>query len=147
MTIPLLQRLIHENADVGMDSYILAIKEDVEALLNSFSAEYDWHADYHELNRSLLNFGMHNYLKKNYNSLANHAELCADIKRLLELKEPRLQNLNITAFDESDTSHLILYVRITAEVRRRQQTKKTQEAKSVVMESQLDPLNMSFKLL
>jgi type VI secretion system lysozyme-like protein len=139
---PLLQRLIATGADqISREDYLVSIKQDVEALLNTFSADYVWGKELAQLNHSLLNFGISNYLKKNYNGLSNQALLCTEIKKLIEAKEPRFANLYVSVVDEHPDTDLILYLCIEATLNL------AHDHADVILELKLDSLTMGFKLL
>jgi len=139
---PLLQRLTKTDSNkMSMIDYLYSIKQDIEALLNTFCADYFWDAEYSQLQQSLLSFGMRNYFKKNYSDLSNHSGLCYEIKRLIESKEPRLINVRVFIFDEIPDAGLILYLRIEASLCAER------DDMDRVLDLKLDPLTMSFKVL
>ncbi len=140
--IPLLQRLLADGFNsMSVEQYIQSIKNDLQKLLNTFCSEYDWHSDYKQLDHSLLNCGMPNYLKKNHYSLIESAVLCEQIGLLIASKEPRLHNTKVSLLDESQRDPIILYIKIETEIACLTQ------AKQIVIESHVNPLVMSFKVV
>ena len=144
-TKPLLQKLmpIAEERLKGnsFDEVLAAIKQDVEGLLNSFAAPVVWHRLQPELNQSILNFGLPNYMAEDYNANEKKIMLCEQIKKCIELKEPRLFAIKVFMQDDAESSDLIMHIRIDAKIYWQAQ------AKAVSLQSDWNPLNMSFDLI
>ena len=144
-TKPLLQKLMPSDEQRlqsnNFDEVLDAIKQDVEGLLNSFAAAMVWHRSQSELNQSVLSFGLPNYMAEDYNANEKKIMLCEQIKKCIELKEPRLFAVKVFMQDDSESSDLIMHIRIDAKIYWQAQTK------AVSLQSDWNPLNMSFDLL
>jgi type VI secretion system protein ImpF len=142
---PLLQKLLqHETSSkaevLTFNESLRLIKSDIEGLLNSFAVPIKWPAKLSHLNNSILNFGLPNYLSQDYGTADKKAKLCSAIAKCIEKNEPRLLEVKVYMQDD-DLNDLILQIRIDAKVNWHEQKK------SVTLQSDWDPLNMSFTLL
>jgi len=141
-TEPLLQRLLGEpirHQDV--DHYILAVKKDVEGLLNTFSPSLQWSNEYAELETSLLRYGMPNYLAQEYQHMQQREKLCEQIQTRLAQNEPRLSDIRVSMQEGEQALDLLFHIRIEAYIKWQSQSK------DVILESDWNPLNMSFTML
>jgi type VI secretion system protein ImpF len=142
---PLLQKLLQQEtaskAEVlTFNESLRLIKSDIEGLLNSFAVPIKWPAKLSQLNNSILNFGLPNYLSQDYGTADKKEKLCLAIAKCIEKNEPRLFAVKVYMQDD-DLNDLILQIRIDAKVNWHEQKK------SITLQSDWDPLNMSFTLL
>ena len=140
---PLLQQLMGKlNQQPSWELTLMAIKNDIEGLLNSFSAPIKWSQRYSQLDRSVINFGLPNYLTARYTNRSQRLHLCDSIKKQIEQNEPRLFDVDvIMENDDEDSSGLIFHIQINAK------TAWQRQEREVILESDWNPLNMSFTLL
>lgn len=143
-TSPLLQRLLADdtNTDVAsLPCVIDAIKHDVEGLLNSFAAASNWPKKYGQISKSILNYGLPNYLSADYKTIEKRLQLLKAIKKCIVEHEPRLFDVNVYMHDSEHSLDLILQIQIEAKIYWHTQKK------SLLLQSDWNPLNMSFTLL
>jgi type VI secretion system protein ImpF len=139
---PLLQRLLGDGwNNFHLNDVVSAIKKDVEGLLNAFSAPIRLPKSCKQLSDSVLNFGLPNYLGPTYHKTSQRLKLCEEIRERIEQKEPRLKDIRVAMNGEDNSLDMVFQIRIDAKIYWKAQLK------SVVLQSNWNPLTMSFNLL
>lgn len=80
----------------GLSSLITNVCRDLEALLNSKRSWLTWPAEYDELDRSLLNYGLPDFSGATFASPSDQSQLCRRIETLIGYFEPRLTSVRVS---------------------------------------------------
>ncbi len=115
------------------------IKSHLELLLNTRSSTLSCQPEHKQLDQSIVNYGVPDFMDIQYGSEKSQQKLCDEIRRVIQNYEPRLQNINIS-FIESENKDRVLRLHIEATI------SYENESTPVAFESYIDPLNQSFKL-
>ena len=97
------------------------IHGNLTSLLNSRKREITFDTRYKELYKSNIEFGLPDFSSFYFSSKKTQKELSQNIKRSIELFEPRLENIDIFILDNDKTQERILKIRIEAMIKTTQQ--------------------------
>lgn len=126
ITAPLLFRLIDESphlqsekksgTQILLHEFHEQIRRDLEHLLNTRLNHIEWSEKYHELNNSVINYGISDFTLNFFGEKNNQHKLCQMIKEAMNRFEPRIHHVHVIPI-ESDT-HLdrVLKLRIECEI-------------------------------
>lgn len=123
ITTPLLLRFRHSKSTsqkLQSERYIYTeelyeqIKENLQQLLNSRSLCLSWPEHLTELNQSVVNYGITDFMHSRYGSKAMRNELCDRIKQIINYFEPRLKQVKISLIDNNFELERALKLRIDA---------------------------------
>lgn len=120
----LLDRLVDETPDTTREApeshyqqiqqLHLSVRRDLENLLNTRKPEFNWPSNWHELNRSILNYGVADLTGRDLSSTALQNKLCEELASTIEIFETRLKQVKVKLQEEGLQSDRTLRIRIEA---------------------------------
>jgi type VI secretion system protein ImpF len=120
----LLDRLFDANPDLERDpskprgqhlrELRMAVRRDLEALLNTRRPYLDWSADLTELAQSLVNYGIPDFSGNNLASDDRREDFRMALENVIRAFEPRFVSVSIKMTDSGDESDRLLRFRIEA---------------------------------
>jgi type VI secretion system protein ImpF len=126
--LPLLTRLCETEARAGGDSPFVsssdalealrvAVRQDLEALLNARRRRRPLPDHLKELQTSLLNYGIPDPISGTYSVPHLRDELVREIERTLQRFEPRLTEVQVTLAHDQDDATNLMRMRVSAVLR------------------------------
>jgi len=122
--IPLLTRLLDNEPDniyenklqTTFDIHSLHenIKTNLENLLNSRSKCLRWPKEYQELNQSLANYGMNDFMHRYFDNQQARLTFCKEVEETIAHFEPRLKTIHVTLLKDEEKIDRVLRIRIEA---------------------------------
>jgi type VI secretion system protein ImpF len=124
ITAPLLSRLVDQSPehtqDLAASNYVSLqhlyemIRQDLEHLLNALKKWLHLPSHLHQLEHSLVNYGVHDFAHNYFGSTSAQNRLCRDIKALIQRFEPRLKRVQVSMQQSDVAIERILKLRIEA---------------------------------
>jgi type VI secretion system protein ImpF len=94
-----------------------SVRRDLENLLNTRRRCLDWPADLTELRRSLVNYGIADFLSANMASSEGREQLCQAIEAVIRIHESRFKTVKVHLLASGDALDRTLRFRIDALLR------------------------------
>ncbi|GMQ45997.1 type VI secretion system baseplate subunit TssE [Vibrio sp. 10N] len=138
LSSPLFDRLEQSHTDRSEQSHRQrlrnAIRRDLEGLLNAKVSWLTWPEWYHQLDQSLLSFGLPDFSSMPLSSQDGRERLCATIEETIAKFEPRLTEVSVEAVDDEASLERVLKIKIHA------LCVGEYEAEPIVFDSQVEPV-------
>jgi type VI secretion system protein ImpF len=128
------------NQNQALSDLKLALRRDLENLLNTRHSFLSWGPALQELNQSLLNYGLADFTGSGLASPREREEFCRTLQGVLRQCEPRFKTVKVTPLTNAEPLDRTLRFRIDALLR----VKPAPEP--VVFDSLLEPASASFAI-
>ena len=99
----------------SVKALLLSIKKDLESLLNSRKPMLSWGDGFEQLETSLLNYGMTDFVGSNIDSQTGRERICEALKKAIHHSEPRLIEVDVVEnIEQTKQDSTTLYYRVEA---------------------------------
>jgi type VI secretion system protein ImpF len=126
ISLPLLRALIDDTTAFTVNSsatimfaeseQLEDIRINLEYILNTRKVYLDWPSSLNELNASIMNYGLNDFMHVYYGQQQAQNELCKHIKKIIGYFEPRLSKVNIQIHETNSNINRILKLQIEANI-------------------------------
>ena len=117
-----LDRLIDLEPEQAVDSYqsrvktvadlCQSVKRDLENLLNTRARPASWDSKLTELNGSLMNYGIPDFLGTQFGSKQAQQELCSKLEKIIRANEPRFKQVSVTLHNQLNNKDRVMHIQI-----------------------------------
>lgn len=124
LQMSILDRLIDENPGhkdstrnqrgFNLTALRMSVRRDLENLLNSRVQWHTWPESYHELELSLLNYGLPDFSVMVVDSTEGRDQLCRAVENTIRRFEPRFVDVEVSIPEVRETLERVLKLRIQA---------------------------------
>ena len=90
----------------------LSVKRDLENLLNSRRRCISWDSSWEELEQSLVDYGIPDFMGTQLDSKQSQKIFCRHLERIISRYEPRFKQVKVTLQDYLDKKDRTLHIRI-----------------------------------
>ena len=117
ITPSMLNRLIEADASIyGIDQMFVAVRRDLEDLLNTRQSHYDLPEQYEELRNSVLAYGVPDLVSLNALSSGQRQEIGQLVALMVERYEPRLRDIDVTLIEGKESGEYTLRFHVNAKL-------------------------------
>lgn len=117
------------------------VRRDLENLLNAKVPWLTWPENYKELDKSLLNYGLHDFSSMAVASLEGRQLLCQQVAEAIRRFEPRFIEVDVEAIDSEQPLDRIMRLRINALLYA------DPEPEYITFDSEVEPVNLGLKVM
>jgi type VI secretion system protein ImpF len=129
-----------ESAHQVLRELRLAVRRDLENLLNARQRALSWPPGLAALDRSAMNYGIPDFTGKSLLSIDARNEFLRSIERIVRTFEPRFKNVRVLPATDADPRDRTLRFRIEAVLRAEP------VPESIVFDSSLEPVSRAFEV-
>jgi type VI secretion system protein ImpF len=91
-----------------------AVRRDLESLLNTRQRCISWPSDLQELNRSLLSYGVRDFVSLGLGTAQQRETFCRDVEEVIRRSEPRFVSVSVTLLENKESVDRTMRFRIEA---------------------------------
>jgi type VI secretion system protein ImpF len=117
-----------------------AVRRDLEALLNTRQRCISWPSDLPELNRSLLSYGVRDFVSLGLSTPEQRKTFCHDVEEVIRRSEPRFVSVSVTLLENKESVDRTMRFRIEALMYA------DPAPEPIVLDSTVDPVGRDIKI-